>query len=83
MDLSRALGWLPPERFRQSPRARPAALRLWHTADYVAALERALQAAGSNAPAPASTMAPPTALRLVTDAAANIVESEDGRRKAA
>ena len=26
MDLSRALGWLPPERYIISPRARPAAL---------------------------------------------------------
>jgi acetoin utilization protein AcuC len=41
MDLARALGWLPAERFRASPRAKPAALRAWHTADYVAALERA------------------------------------------
>ncbi len=41
MDLARALGWLPPERFRASPRAKPAALRAWHTAEYVAALERA------------------------------------------
>lgn len=41
MDLSRALGWLPPERFRASPRAKARALSVWHTADYVAALERA------------------------------------------
>jgi acetoin utilization protein AcuC len=41
MDLARALGWLPPRRFRTSPRARPAALRVWHTADYVAALAAA------------------------------------------
>jgi acetoin utilization protein AcuC len=40
-DLARALGWLPPERFRTSPRAKPAALTLWHTPDYVAALVRA------------------------------------------
>jgi diguanylate cyclase (GGDEF)-like protein/putative nucleotidyltransferase with HDIG domain len=49
----------------------------------VAALERALAAAGSNAPAPASTVSPPVALRLVTDAAANIDAPEDGQRKAA
>ena len=49
----------------------------------VAALERALAAAGANAPAPASTMAPPTALRLVTDAAAKLEEPEEGQRKAA
>lgn len=41
MDLSWALGWLPAGRYRASPRARPAALRVWHTPDYVAALERA------------------------------------------
>ncbi len=41
MDLVRALGWLPPERYRSSPRAKPAALTAWHTPDFVAALERA------------------------------------------
>ncbi len=41
MDLSRALGWLPPGQFRASPRAKPAALTLWHTPDYVDALHRA------------------------------------------
>ena len=40
-DLSRALGWLPPEAFLTSPRARPAALLAFHTARYVAALQRA------------------------------------------
>lgn len=40
-DLCRALGWLPPERFRTAPRARPAALTLWHTPAYITALERA------------------------------------------
>ena len=40
-DLCRALGWLPPGRFRTSPRAKPAALTIWHTPAYVAALERA------------------------------------------
>lgn len=41
MDLSRALGWLPPEQFRTSPRAKAKALTVWHTPDYLAALERA------------------------------------------
>lgn len=41
MDLSRALGWLPPDRFRASPRAKPAALTLWHDPAYVAALQQA------------------------------------------
>lgn len=40
-DLARALGWLPPGRFRTSPRAKRAALALWHTPGYLAALERA------------------------------------------
>lgn len=45
MDLSRALGWLPPDRFRASPRARAAALSAFHTPAYLAALEAA-EAAG-------------------------------------
>lgn len=38
MDLSRALGWLPPDRYITSPRARPAALTAFHTPTYIAAL---------------------------------------------
>ncbi len=38
MDLGRALGWLPPDRYLRSPRARPAALRAFHSDAYVAAL---------------------------------------------
>jgi acetoin utilization protein AcuC len=41
MDLARALGWLPPDRYRTSPRAKPAALTLWHDPAYVAALQAA------------------------------------------
>ncbi|MBA3909306.1 MAG: acetoin utilization protein AcuC [Rhodobacter sp.] len=41
MDLARALGWLPPGRFRASPRAKPAALTLWHEPAYIAALQAA------------------------------------------
>ena len=41
MDLTRALGWLPPDRYRASPRAKAPALTLWHDADYIAALEEA------------------------------------------
>ncbi|MCA3455008.1 MAG: acetoin utilization protein AcuC [Rhodobacter sp.] len=43
MDLSHALGWLPASRFRRSPRAKPAALALWHDPDYLAALQAAEQ----------------------------------------
>lgn len=41
VDLSRALGWLPPDRYRLSPRAKAAALALWHTPDYLDALQDA------------------------------------------
>ena len=41
MDLSRALGWLSQDRFRTSPRAKPAALMLWHKPSYIAALQAA------------------------------------------
>ena len=41
MDLARALGWLPAARYRTSPRAKPAALRLWHEPEYVDALHEA------------------------------------------
>lgn len=41
MDLARAMGWLGPEQYRTSPRAKPHALTIWHTPDYVAALSRA------------------------------------------
>lgn len=48
-DLSEALGWLPRERFRQSPRARPGALTAFHRPDYVAALQKA-EAEGAVSP---------------------------------
>lgn len=41
IDLVRALGWLGPGQYRTSPRAKPAALTIFHTPDYIAALERA------------------------------------------
>ena len=41
MDLGAALGWLPPDRTRISPRAKPAALTAYHTPTYIAALQRA------------------------------------------
>ena len=44
IDLCRALDWLPREVWRTSPRAKPAALRDWHGAEYVAALEAAERA---------------------------------------
>lgn len=49
MDLARALGWLPPDRYRASPRAKPAALTLWHDPAYIAALQRA-EATGEATP---------------------------------
>ena len=44
MDLSRALGWIPPTQFINSPRAKPAALHAFHTPEYVAALAEAEKA---------------------------------------
>ncbi len=41
MDLSRAMGWLGPDQYRPSPRAKPTALTIWHTPAYVSALETA------------------------------------------
>ncbi len=41
MDLSRAMEWLTPDQYRASPRAKPAALSIWHTPDYLAALRTA------------------------------------------
>lgn len=49
MDLARSLGWLAPDRFRASPRAKPAALMLWHEAPYLAALQSA-EATGEATP---------------------------------
>ncbi|MBL4927418.1 acetoin utilization protein AcuC [Fuscibacter oryzae] len=49
VDLARALGWLPAERYRQSPRAKAAALTAWHSADYIAALQSA-EASGEATP---------------------------------
>lgn len=41
MDLSRALGWLNTANFRTSPRAKAKAISVWHTPDYLAALQAA------------------------------------------
>ena len=41
IDLARALGWVPPGRYRTAPRAKPAALSSWHTPSYLAALVEA------------------------------------------
>jgi len=41
IDLARAMGWLPPAQYRTAPRAKPAALTIWHSAPYVAALQAA------------------------------------------
>ncbi len=53
MDLSRALGWLPRDQYRTSPKAKPAALHLWHTPDYIAALQDA-ERTGNVSPAVAA-----------------------------
>ena len=41
LDLIRALGWVAPDQYRESPRASPAELQRFHAADYIAALLRA------------------------------------------
>lgn len=41
IDLCRALDWFAPGEYRNSPRAKPAALTAFHTSDYVTALQRA------------------------------------------
>ena len=41
MDLSRAMGWLPDAQYRNSPRAKAKALHIWHTPEYITALEQA------------------------------------------
>ena len=41
MDIARAMGWLPPVQFIQSPRAKPAALTGFHTPEYLRALQLA------------------------------------------
>lgn len=46
IDLARALGWLPPEAYIESPIARPDQLTRFHAPDYVAAL-MAAEASGS------------------------------------
>ncbi len=49
IDLCRALGWFDGGQYRTSPRAKPAALTMWHTPEYVAAL---MQAEGMAEPTP-------------------------------
>ncbi len=41
LDLVRALGWLPPAQYRDSPMASPAQLTRFHDEGYIAALQRA------------------------------------------
>ncbi|MDT8326059.1 MAG: acetoin utilization protein AcuC [Roseovarius sp.] len=41
IDLCRAMGWLPPAQYINSPRAKPAALMAYHTPRYIAALQAA------------------------------------------
>ncbi len=41
LDLIRALGWVTPDQYRDSPMASPEALARFHDPDYIAALQRA------------------------------------------
>ncbi|MGP3695936.1 acetoin utilization protein AcuC [Rhodobacter sp. NSM] len=72
MDLGRALGWLPADRYRTSPRAKPAALELWHAPAYVAALQAA----------EAGLASPPTLARHGLGTISNPVFPEMFRRPA-
>lgn len=49
LDLIRALGWLHPAQYRDSPMANPEALARFHHPDYIAALMRAEAAQGVSA----------------------------------
>ncbi len=41
IDLSRAMGWLGPDQYVQSPKAKAAALSIWHDPAYLDALQQA------------------------------------------
>ncbi|WP_420861050.1 acetoin utilization protein AcuC [Algirhabdus cladophorae] len=41
IDLSRSLGWLPPQSYVTSPMAKRVALEIWHDPEYLAALQQA------------------------------------------
>ena len=49
------MGWLPTDQFRTSPCAKPAALTVWHTPAYVAALQTAEKGARTGLPVPEAT----------------------------
>lgn len=49
IDLCRAMGWFAPGQYRSSPRAKPRALELFHTAEYIRALQRAERDGGVSA----------------------------------
>ena len=50
MDLGRAMGWLTPQTYRTSPRAKAAALTAWHSPAYIRALQRAEETGAVDAP---------------------------------
>jgi acetoin utilization protein AcuC len=84
IDLARALGWLPAERYVTAPRARPAALAAFHTPDYIAALQAA-EAAQAVTPevrarhhlgTPANPVFPEMFRRPATSAGASILAGE-------
>jgi acetoin utilization protein AcuC len=84
IDLGRALGWLPAEVYVNSPRAKPAALTVWHTGEYVAALmaAEAAQAVSAEVRArhqigtPANPVFPEMFRRPATSAGAAILAGE-------
>ena len=84
MDLTRALGWLPPAQFITSPRAKPAALTGYHTPEYLTALQAA-EAAQSVTPdirarhglgTPSNPIYPEMYRRPATSAGASLLAGE-------
>ncbi len=84
MDLARCLGWLTAAQFVTSPRAKPAALTSYHTAEYIAALQQA-EAAQAVAPlikdrhglgTPSNPIFPEMYRRPATSAGASLLAGE-------
>ena len=68
MDLSRALGWLDSSAYIASPRAKPAALSIWHDPTYIAALEQAETDGYVSEDVRARSAGNPKLLNIVTNA---------------
>ncbi len=84
IDLCRAMGWLPQDQFRTAPQAKPAALRAFHTEDYLEALQAAERAqavtpdirARYNLGTPANPVFPQMFSRPATGAGGSLLAAE-------